>query len=206
MLKYVIVTLIALTFLTLVFAGFRGAISREPPILIFDDMVDQPKYKNQGESAFFPDSREMRLPPAGTMAWGRKVDAPDRSLLVDDLANYELKVMPAKLDYALMQKGQKLFTTYCQVCHGGFGTGNGITTQYGQAPPANYHTERLVEATDGYLYRVITEGKGLMGPYGPSIKPEDRWAIVAYVRALQRAGMGRIQDVPENLQEELKKE
>jgi hypothetical protein len=60
-----------------------------------------------------------------------------------------------------------------------------------------------MQATDGYLYKVITEGKGLMGPYGPSIKPQDRWAVVAYVRALQRAGNGKIEDVPENKRGEL---
>lgn len=203
MLKYVLITLAALTLLTLAAAGFRGAISRDPPIMLFDDMADQPKYKNQGESAFFQDGRQMRMPPPGTIAWGRDIAAPDKSLLANDQDNFKLKVMPVTLDYALLARGQKLFTTYCQVCHGGFGDGKGITVNYGQAQPANYHIQRLMEATDGYLYQVMSEGKGLMGPYGPSIKPQDRWAIVAYVRALQRAGTGTIQDVPENMREEL---
>jgi mono/diheme cytochrome c family protein len=206
MLKYVLIILGLLVALTLIFAGVRGQTSRLPPVLLFDDMVDQPKYRNQGESAFFQDQRQMRLPAPGSVPWGRSAVQPDPSLLVNDPVNYQLKKIPLKLDYALLERGQQVFSTYCVVCHGAFGTGNGITTNYGQAPPANYHADRLRQATDGYLYQVITEGKGLMGPYGPSIAPEDRWAVVAYVRALQRAGQGHLQDVPENLREQLQKE
>jgi mono/diheme cytochrome c family protein len=92
-------------------------------------------------------------------------------------------------------------------CHGGFGDGNGITVKYGQTPPANFHGPRLRQdaAHDGYLFQVITEGKGLMGPYGPNIRPEDRWAVVAYVRALQRAGQATLDDVPQNLRAALQK-
>lgn len=206
MIKYVIITLAVLVMLTVAFAGYRGVVSRRPPILLIDDMVDQPKYKNQGDSAFFADGRQMRLPPAGTVSWGRQVAGPDPKLRADDAANFELKLIPMRVDHELLLRGQKAFTIYCAVCHGGFGNGNGITTQYGQAPPANYHSDRLRQSPDGYFYRVITEGKGLMGAYGPSIKPEDRWAIVAYVRALQRAGTGTVEDVPENMRTELSKE
>jgi mono/diheme cytochrome c family protein len=203
MMKYILIILAALTLLTVAFMGFRGTTSRQPPIMVFDDLDDQPKFKNQAGTSFFPDGREMRLAPAGTVAYGRQVAQPDKSLLVDDQAQFQLKQIPMPVDLALLERGQKLFNTYCAVCHGGFGSGTGITVQYGQAPPANYHSDRLRQAPDGYIYQVITEGKGLMGPYGPSIKQEDRWSVVAYVRALQRAGTGKMQDVPENRRGEL---
>lgn len=206
MLKYVLIILALITILTIAFAGLRGQTSRKPPVMVFDDMVDQPKYKNQGESTFFADGRQMRLPPPGTIAWGRNAAEPDPSLLAEDTANYDLKTIPLPLDVNLLQRGQKVFNTYCSVCHGGFGNGAGVTTNYGMAPPANYHTDRLRQSPDGYIYKVITEGKGLMGAYGPSIKREDRWAVVAYVRALQRAGTGKIEDVPENVRGELEQQ
>ena len=205
MYKYVVIILFALTVVTVSILGLRGLMFRDPPLQLFDDMVDQPKYKSQSQSAFFPDGRTMRLPPLGTLAWGRSAAAPDPKLKIDDLANYKLAKMPGKIDMALLKKGQYLFTTHCVVCHGGFGNGNGINVQYGQSLPANYHADRLRTATDGYLYQVITEGKGLMGPYGPSLRPDDRWSIVAYVRALQRAGNATIQDVPQTQRPDLLK-
>ncbi len=204
--KYVLIILALLTVLTVGFVGLRGQTSRQPPVMVFNDLVDQPKYKNQGESAFFADGRQMRLPPAGAVAWGRTPDKPDPGNLIDDADYYGLKVIPLPVDAALLQRGQRVFNTYCAVCHGGFGTGNGVATNYGMSAPANYHTDRLRQVTDGYLYQVITEGKGLMGAYGPSIKPPDRWAAVAYVRALQRAGNAKIDDVPQNLRGELEKQ
>ena len=203
MFKYILIILASLILLTLAFLGVRGTTSRQPPIMVFDDMDDQPKYTNQAGTTFFPDGRQMRLPPAGSFAWGRDPSAPDKTLLIDDQAQYQLKIMPVEITLPLLAHGQKLYGIYCTVCHGGFGSGTGITVPYGQAPPANYHSDRLRQATDGYLYQVITEGKGLMGPYGPSIRPAARWSIVAYVRALQRAGAGTIADVPENRRGEL---
>jgi mono/diheme cytochrome c family protein len=206
MFKYVLIILALVTILALAFVGLRGQTSRQPPVMVFNDLVDQPKYKNQGESPFFADGRQMRLPPPGTVAWGRSSGKPDPSILAEDVANYSLKTMPVPVDAALLQRGQKIFNTYCVVCHGAFGNGNGVATNYGMATPANYHTDRLRQVTDGYLYQVLTEGKGLMGAYGPSIKPNDRWAAVAYVRALQRAGNARIDDVPQNVRPELEKQ
>lgn len=203
MLKYVLIILATLSLLTLAVMGVRGMTSRRPPLMVFDDMDDMPKYKNQAGSEFFPDGRQMRPIPPGTVAWGRDAGRPDSSVLYSDAGAFQTKRIPMAIDAPLLQRGQKLFTVNCAVCHGGFGDGNGITVKYGQAPPANYHTDRLLQVTDGYIYQVITEGKGLMGPYGPNIKPADRWAIVAYVRALQRAGDATIDDVPAALRAEL---
>jgi mono/diheme cytochrome c family protein len=145
----------------------------------------------------------MRLPPPGTIQWGRNPAAPSPAGLADDQAAYQLKRIPLNVDRALLSHGQQVYNTYCAVCHGGAGTGNGVTTQYNMSQPANYHIDRLRQESDGYFYKVITEGRGLMGAYGPSIRPADRWAVVAYVRALQRSENATINDVPEELRKEL---
>lgn len=203
MLKYVIIFLLAIVVITLSIFGVRGMTSRRPPVVLFGDMDNQPKYKSQAESAFFPDGRTMRMPPPGTIQWGRSATAPSPEYLAEDQAAYQLKQMPVKLDRALLMRGQHVFNTYCVVCHGGAGLGNGVTTQYNMSQPANYHIDRLRQETDGYFYKVITEGKGLMGAYGPSIRPGDRWAVVAYVRALQRSENATINEVSEAMRKEL---
>jgi len=205
MMKYVVIVILALVVLVLSFAGIRGTTSRQPPILLFDDMVDQPKYKPQSQSPFFPDGRTLRPAPAGTVPFGRPGFSPSPAPVYDDPAAFDLKQIPLKVDAALLTRGQQVYSTYCTVCHGAAGTGNGIVTQYNSAQPANYHSDRLRGVTDGYLYKVITEGKGLMGAYGPSIRPEDRWAAVAYLRALQRSQNARLEDVPQAQRQELER-
>ena len=102
-----------------------------------------------------------------------------------------------KIDRATLAEGRQVFNTNCAVCHGGAtGAGNGITTQYGMINPPTYHGQRLREVKDGYLYQIITEGKGMMAAYGLQVKPPDRWKIVAYVRTLQRANNANLHDVP----------
>lgn len=203
MLKYVIIFLLAIVAITLSIFGVRGMTSHRPPVVLFGDMDNQPKYKSQAESPFFPDGRTMRPTPPGAMPWGRRAESPSPQLIVDDQAAYALKKMPVKLDAALLTRGQQVYNTYCTVCHGAAGLGNGVTTQYNMSQPANYHIDRLRQETDGYFYKVITEGKGLMGGYGPSIHPADRWAVVAYVRALQRSENATMKDVPEAMRKEL---
>jgi len=198
-LKYVLIILAALCILMVAFLGVRGSKSRQPPLIFFRDMEDQPRYANQGASPFFADGRQMRPIPPGTVPWGRSPAAPDKSFLHDDTTAFAQKRIPTEVTMKLLQRGQTLYTVNCVVCHGGFGDGNGIATQYGLIPPPTFHSPRLRDVTDGYLYEVVTQGKGRMGPYGQNIRPQDRWAVVAYTRALQRAGSGRIEDVPLNL-------
>ena len=151
------------------------------------DMVAQPRYDPQSESRFFADRRTQRLPPPHTVAWGRSPQSPDAAQLQPDDELFPLAAMPVEMDRALLNRGQELFRVYCTVCHGGTGAGKGITTQYGMNAPPSYHIDRIRQLTDGEIFQVITRGKGQMGPYGNRIKRGDRWAIVAYVRALQRA-------------------
>jgi len=177
--------------------GPRGAVSASSPIEPFADMVDQPRYRSQGESAFFADGRSDRMPPVGTVPWGRDSQVPLERFGRIDEANFDLTSMPLKFDEALLKRGRERYAIFCSVCHGLAGDGQGMTTAYGMTNPPSYHGDRLRTATDGHFYRVITQGKGLMGPLGGRIPPGDRWAIIAYVRALQRSQAATFEDVPE---------
>jgi mono/diheme cytochrome c family protein len=170
-------------------------------------MTDQAKYLPQKSSAFFADGRVDRLPPAGVIAWGRSATSADDDFTINDKDFYAQQGFPSfvTMDRDTLMRGKMLFENNCRVCHGATGVGNGITTQYGMNNPPSYLIDRLRTAPNGYLYQVITEGKGQMGPYGPNVKPRDRWAIVAYVRVLQRAASGTINDVPENKRAEMDK-
>jgi mono/diheme cytochrome c family protein len=96
----------------------------------------------------------------------------------------------------LVQRGHERFDIYCSPCHGKLGDGNGITKVIGAMPAvANLHDKRIVEMTDGEIFNTITHGKGLMGSYGPVVPAEDRWAIIAYTRALQLSWLGSPDDL-----------
>jgi len=195
MLRIIVSFLALLAVVTVAVLGLRGARSTRPPLQTFGDMADQGKYKAQAEGAFFADGRAMRLPPAGAVPYGRSATTrPDGAFAIDDAAFYGLTAFPAEVvkgrplvvNEALLNRGRQQFTIYCSGCHGGTGSGDGITTKYGLIVPS-YHTERSRVLSVGEVYRIITEGRGLMGPQGPNVRPEDRWAVIAYVRALQLA-------------------
>lgn len=206
-------------------AGCRGQMSDEPPREIFQDMSDQPKYKPQGQSAFFADGRASRLPVAGTVPFGGAdytadagAPSPRAELLREDSAYYRgverrpswigewdyfVRQMPVKLDKALIDRGRERYGIHCAVCHGDAGYGNGITTKYGMVGVASFHQPRFRAMSDGEIYHVISNGKGTMLPYGPQVKPADRWAIVAWVRVLQRSQNATLEDVPPEKRREL---
>ncbi len=104
---------------------------------------------------------------------------------------------------ALLQRGRERYTIYCAPCHGTFGKGEGIVVQRGYPAPPSYHTERLRDAPDEHFYEVISQGYGVMYDYANRIAPADRWAIVAYVRALQRSQHGTRADVPPEFRAQL---
>jgi mono/diheme cytochrome c family protein len=117
-----------------------------------------------------------------------------------------VELNPLPVTARLLQRGQQRFTIYCSPCHGQEGDGNGITKKIGaMAVVANLHDKRIVEMADGELFYVITNGRNLMGAYGPNVPVEDRWAIIAYLRALQLSWLGTIDNVPRELQESLKR-
>ena len=108
------------------------------------------------------------------------------------------------VDFKLLERGQDRYTIYCAPCHGALGDGNGITRSYGMALTPTYHDDRLRGMAEGELFNTITYGKNTMYPYADKLSPDERWAVVAYMRVLQRAGQATINDVPVEQREGLK--
>lgn len=193
--RYFLLTLVIAVVLVLGIAGSRGKLSRKPPIEVFPDMDRQPKIRPQTPSSFFADGRSSRLPVEGTVARNSHfLDAPVNTGLITGTTNF-IATNPLKVTPELMARGQQRFQIYCAPCHSPLGDGNGITKSFGMAVVANLHDPRIVQMTDGEIFYVITHGRNLMGPYASQIEIEDRWAIVAYVRALQLAALGSQEDL-----------
>lgn len=205
MIRIAVLSLLALVLAAVAVLGWRGQTSRRPPFQPWSDMVAQPKQEPQAGNTFFADGRAQRPPPEGAVPWGRDARAPDPRFARSAADHYTATKIPVRLDRALLQKGQRVFNVYCALCHGRAGDGQGITSRFGMINPPSYHDERLQKMPAGEIFRVITEGKGLMGPYGGKIRLDDRWAVVAYVRALQRAWNATLADVPEDRRKELAK-
>lgn len=177
-----------------IFASCQGQISEKSPVHPNMNMDQQERFEAQEQNNFFDDKRAMRNPVEGTIA---------RGLKKEDVAYYEgvdkngdwIEEMPMAMTSELLYRGQDRYDIYCSVCHGGVGDGKGIimTGNYGYVPAPTYHQDRLREATDGELYSAIYNGVRTMPSYATQIKVEDRWAIVAYIRALQAS-----QNVDEN--------
>jgi mono/diheme cytochrome c family protein len=188
-------------------AGKRGSFSRRPPIELFPDMNRQPKLRPQVPNNFFADGKASQLPVANTIAREEThyEDIPVNTGRVPGTTNF-IENIPVPVTAALLARGQQRFTINCTPCHGAQGDGNGITKRIGAMPTVgNLHDKRIVELTDGEVFNTITYGKNLMGPYGANVTVEDRWAIIAYVRALQLSQLGSVDDVPESLRSTLKK-
>jgi len=184
-------------------AGKRGDLSRKPPIELFPDMDRQPKLRPQEPSRFFGNGLSSQLPVPGTVARGTPYAAnAENTGKIPGTTNW-VQTIPVAVTSSLMQRGQTRFNINCAVCHGAAGNGKGITSKYGMLTTANLHDLRLVQMTAGEIFNTITHGKGLMGAYGAQTTIEDRWAIVAYVRALQRSQLASLEDVPVGEREKL---
>ncbi|MET0262363.1 MAG: cytochrome c [Rariglobus sp.] len=212
--RYVYITLFLIVVLGVSIFGFRGSISSRSPLEVFPDMDHQAKYKPQAESKFFADGRADRPRPAGAVAFGRTGDAADANFLKADTALYQGKdakgawvtgfpsavtIDPSKL----LERGQDRYTIYCAPCHGALGDGNGITKQYGMGATPTFHDDAKRKLADGEIFNVITHGKGNMLSYADKLSAQDRWAVIAYVRALQRAAHATAADVPPGHKSEL---
>jgi mono/diheme cytochrome c family protein len=147
------------------------------------DMHDQPKYKVNGWSNFFPDHRNNRPLVPNTIARGRLHD--DDLLYRGRIDGKFAEVYPMAITADVLERGRQRYAIYCLPCHSPEGDGNGIAVQRGMKRPPSYHIERLQKVTPGYLYDVITNGFGSMYDYADRINVQDRWAIVAYVQTLQ---------------------
>jgi mono/diheme cytochrome c family protein len=123
-------------------------------------------------------------------------DSPVNTGLAKGTTNF-VELNPMKVDARLLARGQQRYTINCSPCHGQLADGNGITKKYGMTVVANLHDKRIVEMGDGEIFHVISHGRNLMQSYASQVDVPDRWAIVAYLRALQLARLGGVDDVPE---------
>ncbi len=170
------------------------------------DMQDQPRYKTYKQSEWYPDNLASRTPPEGTVARGflkenkafhtGKIDNPNTSVQVETTTNAAgntivtsfpnaIDEFPLPVTRELVERGEERYNIYCIVCHGPTGAGDGMIVRRGFSPPPTYHDDRLRGAPVGHFFDVITNGWGKMNGYSASIPAADRWAIVAYIRALQ---------------------
>jgi mono/diheme cytochrome c family protein len=168
----------------------RGCTSSRPPIHLNPSMDNQPKVRAQSASAFFFDGAAMRQPIPGTVAIGGLKE--DEAFFTGKSADGQfVAAIPVAVDDAMVERGRQRYTIYCQPCHDARGDGKGILFQRGNVPTATFHQEKILKYTDGQIFDVITNGQGLMASYRWPIPPADRWAIVAYVRGLQRDRQAR---------------
>jgi len=159
------------------------------------DMQDQPKYKAQAASDFFADGRDGRPELEGTIARGQ-LNEDVAFYNGKDAAGKDIAEFPIAVDKAVLQRGQQRYDIYCAPCHGRLGNGMGMIVQRGFKQPPSYHIDRLRNAPVGHYYDVITNGYGAMLNYSQQISVRDRWAIIAYVRALQYSQNASVNDLP----------
>jgi mono/diheme cytochrome c family protein len=165
------------------------------------DMHDQPKFKPLAENAFFGDHRSARPRVAGTVARGHLRE--DDALHTGKVNGVAVDALPLPLTADLVRRGRERYETFCAPCHGRTGRADGMVTQRGFKKPSSYHVDRLREMPVGYYFDVITNGFGAMADYAAQIPVEDRWAVAAYVRALQLSQNARLDDVPSDRQKDL---
>jgi mono/diheme cytochrome c family protein len=153
----------------------RAAVLLAPALLGACDlsMKDQARTDPQESTTLWPGGPPRADPPAGTIA--------------QDQPAYEARLrIPPPLTAALLERGEQRYAIFCSVCHGARGDGDGAVVRRGFPAPPSYHTARLLAAPPGYIVDVITHGRGIMYSYADRVPPADRWAIAAYVKALQK--------------------
>src|SRR2546421_2078663 len=211
--------------------GFRGQTSTGSPIEVFPDMVRQMKVRAQAPLAFFADGRGSRPPVAGTVPIGYEMpkantEASPGAAPVPSEMNVQPHLgfssgndyfntgkmgtnwgtgFPLPVTGDLMERGKQRFNINCAICHGPTAAGNGMTKQYGLTTVVTLQDERIRKMADGEIFNTITNGKNTMLAYGPNVSVTDRWAIIAYLRALQRSQNATEADVPPQNRAELDK-
>ena len=196
--------------------GLQGKMSRKPPLELFPDMDRQAKLRPQEPNRFFANGVSSQLAPAGTIARGEPIqtangavyrfeDSPVNTGRLAGSTNF-VENNPLPMSEGLLQRGHDRFDIYCAPCHGKIGDGNGIVKKLGVMPAvANLHDPRIVKMTDGEIFNTVTFGKGTMGAVGPLIQAEDRWAVIAYLRALKLSQLGTLDDLTPEQRAALKK-
>ena len=176
------------------------------------NMYDQPRHEPLEPSRFFSDGASSRPPLPGTVAQASGNLAGTSSGRVGgdhelrEAAAERARSIPEPVTLALLQRGRERYAIYCMPCHSPLGDGDGFVTRRGFPQPPSYHSERLREAPDRHFYDVISNGYGVMYPYADRVAPADRWAIVAFVRALQRSQRADLRDAPADVQARLREE
>jgi mono/diheme cytochrome c family protein len=213
------------------FLGFRGQKSTGSPIEVFPDMVRQPKVRAQAPLGFFADGRGSRVPVAGTMPIGYEMPkatsepSPGAAAVPGEMDPQRHSGFSGGTDYystgkmganwgtgfpmqvtgELMERGKQRFNINCAICHGPAAAGNGIAKQHGLTTVVTLQDERVRKMADGEIFDTITNGKNTMMAYGPNLPVTDRWAVIAYLRALQRSQNATEADVSPEHRAELDK-
>lgn len=211
--RWVVLVLAVLGALALVpfacIASARGSLSSRPRIQLIRDMGNQPRFKSQQTNPLFADGRAARLPVAGTVARG-SLDA-DEAFESGKADGRWVAAIPVPVTMTLLRRGQERYGIYCSPCHGLAGYGDGIVAKRAErlqegtwVPPTSFHTDAVRGKADGEIYDVIRHGIRTMPSYGAQIPTADRWAIVSYVRALERSQNARIEDVPADVRPQLR--
>ncbi|MFH1686236.1 MAG: cytochrome c [bacterium] len=191
--------LVVMALMLVSFAMIVGCTRERPssktPIHLNPNMDVQPKYKAQAKSGFFDDGATMRQPVEGTVAIGELREDDALYSGWDRKGNF-IKQGPLAITQALMTRGQERFDVYCAPCHSRLGDGRGIMITKNYVTPTNLHADSIRTFPDGRLFDVISNGVRNMPSYRHQISVEDRWAIIAYVRALQRSQNATLDDIP----------
>lgn len=213
MIKYFLLAMIFLVILVVTVGGFRGGKFQQTPLELFPDMDHQPKVKAQVPSRFFADGQGMRQPVAGTVPRVLPGGNEPAAGPLDYRATGKMENgrvwgtgMPFEMTMADLERGAERYNINCAVCHGASGHGDGVIKEYGLATIVSLvdaADPRLRDMPDGEIFDTITHGKNTMGAYGYNITTDDRWRIIAYLRALQLSQGVPAGELPADLQKAL---
>jgi hypothetical protein len=197
------ITLLALLMVLTISGGCsRNRPSERPPIHFNPNMDNQEKYRAQSENRFFEDGAAMRVPVAGTVA---------RDDLQEDDAYFKglnssgefIDYIPIPVNIQGLERGRERFDIFCSPCHSRLGDGRGIMIKRGYPPPPTFHSDRIRKMSIGEIYNVITNGVRNMPSYRHQVPVGDRWAIIAYLRALQRSQQAGLEDIPPEMRDKI---
>ena len=224
MLRAFILISILITLGGIAVLGFRGEKTTNEPWELFPDMVRQMKVRAQSPLNFFSDGRGPRMPINGTVPIGYEMPKAETNpsaaepqtlphgfsvgtdyIDTGKMGNNWGTGIPIPVTPELLERGRQRFNITCAMCHGATATGNGITKQYGLATVVTLQDDRIRKMADGEIFNTITNGKNTMMAYGPTLMVSDRWAIITYLRALQRSQGATVADVPAEHRGELDK-
>ena len=195
-------TLLIMVSVLIVIGCKQGAVSEKPPIHLNPNMDNQERYDAQAASKFFSDGMVNRMPVKGTVALSEGYED-TRFYFGKNEDGTPVKKAPVPFTADVLKRGQERYDIYCAPCHGRTGNAKGIVVNRGFLPPPDFHQDKIRNYPDGQIFDVITNGFRNMPSYKHQIPVQDRWTIVAYVRALQRSQNAAEADVPTDMREKL---